>query len=204
MRIDAYGDVKVPWSADRVSLHDVVARFSVGDTVHFELYRKGEPIKITHAVALMPQNPIHTVYPDYEPVDYIVIAGMVIMSLTDNHIAELVTDAPYLFEYTKAERKHEQLLVISHILPGSAAQLARSLFPGALIDQLNGKQVTTLDQFRTSMLDSATSGYLTIKTKDAVIAVFTVAQILADELRLAEYFGYEPSNMVRRLLVQEK
>ena len=200
MRIDAFGDASVPWTREKVSLHDIISRLSVGDQLQLLIYRKGTQKEILLTVTLQPPYPIRICYPDYEKIDYEVIAGTVIMQLTENHIAELIQEAPYLLQYTKIENKVDPVLVISHILPGSAAQLVRSIQPGWIIHELNQIPVRSLAEFRAALRKSLETGLLTLKTNDQVMAAFILKQILVDEQHLAAYFGYRLSETVQELL----
>lgn len=164
------------------------------------LFRHGQRLEISSTVELTEPYPIRTVYPAYEDVEYEVIAGMVVMQLTDDHIELLLEEAPYLFEYTKLDKRSDPVLVLSHVLPGSLAQLSRSLAPGAIIAELNGRKVGTLKSFKSALRDSISTGFLTVKTEDQVAVAFPFAAAVEDEVRLAEYFGYQLSDLFRELV----
>jgi hypothetical protein len=100
-------------------------------------------------------------------------------------------------EYTKLERRTEPVLVISHILPGSQAQLSRAINPGALIEELNNHKVTTIETFRSALQESVKTGFLVVKTIDQIVVAFDFKQVIADELRLSEYFDYQLSAVMR-------
>ncbi len=204
MKVDAYGDAAVPWAGGKVSIHDIIARLSVGDRLSLVIYRKGKKKEMEIAVDLLPPYPIRSVYPDFENVDYEIIGGIVVMNLTDNHIVELIQDSPYLFEYTKIERKAEPVLVMSHILPGSAAQMVRSLMPGMILAELNDAPVHTIEEFRKALMASAKTGFLTVKTSEQIMAAFPIDAVLADEQRLADSFEYELSETVVALMEKRK
>jgi S1-C subfamily serine protease len=112
----------------------------------------------------------------------------------------LAEQAPYLIQYTKPENRIEPVLVISHILPGSLAQLARSLKPGDIISELHGEKITTLDSLRAALKKSRKTGFIVLKTSDQVTVAFDFAQVVQEELRLSEYFGYTMSDSVREVL----
>jgi serine protease Do len=99
-KVDAFGDVSVPQSSDKVSIFDLLSRLRVGQDIHVVIYRKGKKHALSCKFELIEPYPVRTVYPDYEQIDYEAIAGMVIMQLTDDHINLLVDQAPYLLEYT--------------------------------------------------------------------------------------------------------
>lgn len=200
LKVDAFGDVTSPWSSDKVSIHDVLARLPLGSPIEMGIYRNGEYLNIYYIFELTDPYPVRTIYPNYEEVDYEVIAGMIIMQLTDDHIQLLLEQSPYLIEYTKLEKRTEPLLVISHLLPGSLAQLSRSLVPGIIVAEINGHKVSTLQLLRVALKDSASTGFLTVKTQDQIVVAFPLKQIIDDEVRMSEYFGYEMSEIIREFI----
>lgn len=200
LKVDAFGDVSSPWSSDKISIFDLLSRLHLGQELDLIIYRKGEELSLSCKFELIEPYPVRTIFPDYEPIDYEAIAGMVVMQLTDDHINLLVEQVPYLLEYTKLEKRTEPVLVISHILPGSQAQLSRALTPGALIEELNGRKVTTIETFRFALQESVKTGFLTVKTADQIAVAFNFKQVAEDELRLSEYFDYPLSDVLRALV----
>ena len=198
--VDAFGDISSPWTSGKAPLYDLLSRLPVGAPIEMVIYRRGERYDISYTFDVVDPYPVRTMYPDYEEIDYEVIAGMVIMQLTDDHIQLLAEQAPYLIQYTKPENRIEPVLVISHILPGSLAQLARSLKPGDIISELHGEKITTLDSLRAALKKSRKTGFIVLKTSDQVTVAFDFAQVVQEELRLSEYFGYTVSDSVREVL----
>lgn len=195
LRVDAYGDVSSPWSTDKISIQDLLSRLLIGAPINMGIYRDGKKHEIACTWELTDPLPVRIIYPDYEEVDYEVIAGMVVMQLTDDHIELLADQAPYLFDYTKVEKRAEAVLVLSHLLPGSLAQLSRNLNPGAIIVELNGQKVGTLASFRLALRQSLSTGFLMVKTEDNITVSFNLVEVIAEESRLSEYFGYQLSSL---------
>ncbi|HML19948.1 MAG TPA: hypothetical protein PKD74_05215, partial [Candidatus Dependentiae bacterium] len=195
--VDAFGDISSPWTLGKASLYDVLSRLPVGAPLDMVIYRKGKRHEISYTFDVVDPYPVRTMYPDYEEIDYEVIAGMVIMQLTDDHIQLLAEQAPHLIQYTKPENRAESVLVISHILPGSLAQLTRSLMPGAIVAELCGEKITTLNSLRSALKKSRKTGFIELKTSDQIAVAFDFAQVAQEELRLSEYFGYTMSDSVR-------
>ncbi len=196
LAVDAFGDVSAPWFSDRASLYDILARSPIGEPMSMTMYRYGQARDFSFTFDLTDPQPVRQRYPDYEEIDYEVIAGMVIMELTDDHVSLLIEQAPYLLEYVKPEHKASPVLVISHLLPGSLAQLSRTLMPGAIIADINGRQVGTLAALRDALRLSVATGFLTVKTTERIRAAFPFKQVIDDEKRLSEYFGYRLSPVI--------
>lgn len=199
-RLDAYGDTQAPWGSDKTSLTDLIARVKIGEKVALVVYRRGERKELSFSFELLPPYPIRDMYPDYEPVEYETIGGMVILQLADNHFPVLLETAPDLIVYLKAEKKAEPALVITNVLPGSLAHQLRSLLPGDIILEVNAQKVATLAEFRAAVATSLKTNFLTIKTGRDIFAVFELKELLKDEQQLSKDFVYPLSKMCSELL----
>ena len=138
-------------------------------------------------------------YPDFEKIEYEVIAGMVVMELTRNHIQLLIKHIPTLIKYENPKNQVDPVLVVSHVLPGSFAQRSRVIIPGTLIKQVNGRNVKTLEQFRNSLQKSLETKFMTLKTEDEIFVAFPFKQILEQEKRLSHIYHYPISENIREL-----
>lgn len=198
--LDSHGEATVPWSADKISLYDLVSRLTVGQEIKLVLYRSGKKKEMSFKLQQFSPYPVRIKYPDYEKIEREVIGGMVVMELAHNHLPHLVKTAPHLLKYRKMENMLEPVLLISHILPGSQAQKLRSLVPGDIIKSVNGTPVKTVDEFREALHASSHSEFLSITTADDVLAVFPLKAMLADEERLSTDFAYPLTPAVRELI----
>lgn len=198
--VDAYGDAGVPWSQDRISINDLIARLRVGDDVHLVIYRQGNRQDVRFTFTLTVPYPVREMYPDYENIEYEIIGGMVIMLLADNHIPLLIERVPYLIDFTRLENKVDSVLIVTHILPGSQVQQGRTLYAGCVLQYVNGMRVKTIEDFRIALQESVTSDFFTIKTADNIFVAFSLRKILKDEIRLSQDFVYQISPTVRILI----
>ena len=197
-KLDLYGELSVPWSEDKISLLDFLNRFTVGDDIHFVVYRRGSRKDFKFKLDNKYLPPIRKVYPEFEPkeVDYEVIGGMVIMPLTLNHAAILIDRVPDLAKYIRPELQHEAAVIITNILPDSQSRKTRVLTIGSVIDEVNGHTIETLDDFRNEVRKCKKDGFLTIKTNDKMFAALSVDSILKDEDRLASRYFYKKSKLL--------
>jgi len=96
--LDNFGDTDVPWSPyAKVSLDSLVSLLTPESKPEVE-YLSASDNK-THTVTLSLEDPnnkgypilprVREYYPPYEKIDYEVIAGLVVMELTLNHITSL-------------------------------------------------------------------------------------------------------------------
>lgn len=200
--VDYFGEIQVYWSEDKVSLYDYVSRLMPGDVIHVVVYRNGERKELTTPFDFSAVTPIRMRYPGYEVIDYELIGGMVVMELTLNHIALFLQNNPQLVKYACLEHQMKPALIITHILPNSEASKARSLHPATIIKEINGKEVTTLEQFREYVAQSMHSSYLTIKAEGNVFAVLPFGRVLRDEPILSKAYFYHITPFVQELLKQ--
>ncbi len=201
-KLDLYGEISVPWSEDKISVLDFLNRFTVGDDIYFVIYRSGERKDFHFKLDDKYLPPVRAIYHEFEAdqIDYEVIGGMVVMPLTLNHIAIFAKSDPFLANYVKPENQHEPALIITHILPNSQAQKARILHAGAIINEINGKEVKTLKEFRVLASKCKKGGYLTIKTADKMFAALSIQKILHDEDALASRYFYKKSDLIKKIV----
>jgi serine protease Do len=199
-RLDGSGHTMVPWTIDRVSIHDLVSRLTPGQKVAMVVYRNGTKINLEFVFEVVDPMHIHWLYPSYEKVEYEIFGGMIIMQLADNHINEFVNELPELSEYLKMENRLNPVLIVTHVIPGSYAFQTSSIHPGNIIDEINGKKVSTLPDLRAALPESVKTGFLTIKTTDNAFIVFSMNKILENELQLSKDFNYPISQTIRALI----
>lgn len=196
--IDRYGDVSVPWTEDKMMPIDILNRAQDGDQIELVYYRNGEEKKASVALDSQKTLPIRQVYPDFEmsTIGYTAIGGLVVMELTYNHIAEFGAS---LNKYYKLENQTEPQLIISHVHPTSHAQRANIVSPGDIIDTVNGIKVRTLQEFNDAVLKTKETGFLNVVFQDRYTLVMAKDDILRDEGRLTNIFGYKKSPLIDQL-----
>lgn len=199
--IDSFGEISVNWCEDKISLSDYISFLPLDQEISFVVYRKGErkEFKFNFTQSKLPE--IRAMYPDYEKIEYEVIAGIVIMQLTRNHIVKLIQYSPDLLKYEDPKNQNQPALVITNILPDSQAQRSRLPFPpGTIIKEINGESVKTMDDLRKAVRKSINNGYLTFKFSNEVFVVFSFTRVLQDEVKLSTIFRYPISPLVQELL----
>lgn len=200
-KVDMYGELNVPWSEDKASMFELLNRLKVGDTLNFVIYRKGSRKEIAFKLEHKYLPAIRTIYPECERefMDYEVIGGMVIMSLTLNHVSIFLSHIPELVKYGQAEHQQDPCLIVTHVLPNSQANKARVIRPGALIDRINDVKVTTLKELRNAVKLSKKTRYLTMHTSNNLYAVLPLDKVLSDEPKLSALYYYKPSTLLEDL-----
>jgi len=149
---------------------------------------------------------IRHVYPWIENIDYEVFAGMVVMQLTGNHLRGLVSQAPGLMYYSELKNQMNPVLVVTHVFPTSQLYRTRTIVPGAVINEVNGQKVTTLEELRQAYL-AGDDTHLTIRATDRytrasdnVLVVLPLSKVLEQEAQLSQTFHYPVSQNAQQLL----
>lgn len=207
-KLDLYGETHVEWSEDKVPMVALLNRFELGQNIDLVFYRDGVKHEAKFQFKPTPQLPIRKYYPGYEPIDYEIIGGMVIMPLTLNHVAKFMAErlkvAKALVKYERREYQDEPKLIVTHLFPTSQAQEARCIKAGDVLCEVNGAPVGTLDEFR-SIIKRAYENrhkqeFLTVKTNEQKFMVLKLDQVIKDEPRLAARYVYNQTKLTRDLL----
>ncbi|MCX5922067.1 MAG: trypsin-like peptidase domain-containing protein [Candidatus Dependentiae bacterium] len=205
-RLDIFGEMSVAWSEDKVSIIDYVTRLSIGQDMKLVAYRNGTRKEATIKFTQGTMPAIHRIYPGYESIDYEVFGGMVVTPLTLNHIHMLAGSASGLAKFAELKNQNQQKLVITHIFPNSQLYRSRTLAVGATLNEINGMEVHTLEDFRKAVKKNVGTAYLTIRASDNVARasdnVFVTLpfdKVLEDESKLAMDYKYPLSAMAKDL-----
>lgn len=198
--IDHYGQLKVSWCEDRVSLENYFARLKRSDNITFTVYRVGQKQEITIPFdqALIPT--VRMMHPEFESIDYEIIGGLIVMELAGNHIFEWRAMFPWLLKYLDKKDQFKSVLVVTHIFPGSVAQRARTVNIGVQLKDVNGQKVTTIKELRDALLKDKKAPFVRLHLSDGTLAVFDLKRILAEEPYLAATYHYDLSPAVQDLL----
>jgi len=201
--VDIYGEMKVDWSEDRVFVADYVYRLKLGEEISVVVYRNGERLEFQLKIDQMRLEGIRKIYPGYEAIDYEVFGGMVVMSLTVNHLSLLAKKAPGLFEFCKSHKQHDTVLIITHIFQSSELFRSRTMMPGFTLNEVNGVEVKTLDDFRAAVLKGKKDNRLVLRasnnvtiTSDNVLVVLPLNKIVEQEQMLSQIYRYPLSSLV--------
>ncbi len=198
-QVDKYGEISVPWSEDKISIFDLINRCTVGETISLVIYRTGKAIDITFNLSVEIPFPIREIYPGFEPIDFEVIGGMVVMPLTLNHVLFLQEIDPLFAKYTRINYQQSPKLLITNILHNSPFQRSRAIAAGDIISEVNGVCVATMEEFRNAALLSKKTGFLTIKTEEKLFGVVSLEKIIAQEDLLAVQHNYQKSKLIDQL-----
>ena len=209
-RVDIYGEMLVDWSEDRVFITDYVSRLKLGDQAKLIVFRKGQKLEFHVKIDQMRLEGICKIYPGYEDIDYEIFGGMVVMSLTVNHLSVLAKNAPGLFEFCKSSRQNDMVLFVTHIFQSSQLFRSRTMMPGFTLHEVNGMEVKNLDDFRAAILKGKEDNLLVIRasnnvtiTSDNILVVLPLDETIEQEYMLSQIYRYPISSLVNKLVVEE-
>jgi hypothetical protein len=148
---------------------------------------------------------INTLHPNIEKIEYEILGGLVIMPLTLDHIdLAQVMDLPAtnivtLVKYYKKQNRLKSKLIITQVLPGSYIRTSDTIKQGAVIKEINGYPVNTLEQYRDYVLryySKNGENYVTIKTENDIYVVLTLKNIEKDEKFLSDKYKLKHKSII--------
>lgn len=169
--VDIFGEMSVPWTEDKISIVDFVGRLLTGEKIDLVVYRKGKRKMFSVAFDQTSLPTVRKVYPGYEEIDYEIFGGMVFMQLTLNHIHGLSESVPGLAKYADLSTQSKSILLVTHIFPTSHAARLRSIAVGSTIQEVNNKEVCTLDDLRKAVRAGSDEKFFTMRVSDNVARV---------------------------------
>lgn len=205
-KVDRFGYLNVNSAQDRVTFYDFLSRLDFGSTVTFSVFREGVVIDLTCEVNSEHPFQIKRYFPWYEKAfDYEVIAGMVFVELTLNHIEfykEMkkhynIEPSSFFTMYADSKNRLEPRVAISHIFYSSKLHKT-SCFreDDSIIKKINGEPVATIDQLREAIKMGIGEKYLTIECEGGSFAAFSVKDLIEEENILPGRYGYTRSPLV--------
>lgn len=206
-KLDIFGEMRVPWSEDKISLIDYVSRLTIGQDINLVVYRHGERKEVIAKFEETQMPAVSEVYPGYETVDYEVFGGLVVTQLSLNHLQLLGSRAPGLAKYMNMKKRSEPALIITHIFPSSYAYRSRAVAVGNTIHEVNGIPVKTLTEYRAALKQSAKDPYWVLRFADNVarrsenvIVALPWHQLTEQEPLLARDYRYPMTQTARELV----
>lgn len=206
-RLDIFGEMRVPWSEDKISLIEYVTRLTIDQDIMLVVYRNGERKEIRAKFQQTENSVISEIYPGYQEVDYEVFGGMVVMPLSLNHLQLLGARAPGLAKYMDVQQRATATLILTHIFPSSHVYRSRAVAVGSTIQSVNGIDVTTLEEYRAALKKSAQGKYLVLRLSDNVarrsdnvIIALEWNKLIDQEVQLSRDYRYPMTSMAQELV----
>lgn len=167
--------------ADRIAFSSQLDRLQVGDTVLMQYSRDGQDRQLNHTLC-KPLDAFRMWHSDADTVEYMVIAGVFVMTLTLNHVIALQRDA-LLSLVNRPDSHHESLLIVTHILTCSPFSRTDGrlrvgdVLVGALFHQ-KAVRVCTLYDLKTVWNEWLTSNVcITLETRRGTLTTVTPEEV---------------------------
>lgn len=211
--LDNFGAAQVPWSPyARASLDSLMGLVVHDSKPEIEFSRNGKLMKATlnfedpnnKGYPILPV--VREIYPPYEKIDYEVIAGLVVMDITMNHIALLHEEqasetviknlTPIAASF---ELRMKPAVVVSNVLLGSLVARSNTLTAGTILDEVNGIKVSNLKEFREAIIKPVKrdAGYfITLLSRSHEFVVLPLEDSIREEFELGDMHMFDVSPLV--------
>lgn len=205
IKVDRFGYLNVEWTKDKVNIEDFLSRLEIGSSVVGSIFRDGEIIDIACEVKSTRNFNIELYFPWHDaPLSYEVIAGMVFVQLTVNHLEfyqefakRFNVDTSLITKYKDDNNRLEPRVVISMVHQTSKLHKVRCFREGdRIVKAVNGQPVKTIEDLREAIKMGAEKKYLTVECEGGSFAAFPIKDILEEENILPMRYGYERSALV--------
>ncbi|MFT6765440.1 MAG: serine protease Do [Alteromonas naphthalenivorans] len=197
--IDEYGDLKVPWSEEKLSFMDYIARWEEGKDITLLIYRDGKRKDSKFKFNYIDNAPVKKVIVGEDSLDYEIFGGMLFQPLNLNLVQTLISNAPSLIKYAEFKNQMDPALIVTHVMPSSLVDRMVVIQPGAIIDEVNGTKVTNMKELRSELKKSVKKKRVVFKTSDGAVFVINSKAALSDEQRLSKTYHYPLSEFIQEL-----
>jgi len=211
-KVDNHGECGVKWTKEKVHIIDLMNRYTTDSKIDIEYWsldqfkenKKHELTRTTVDFNKPYPYKIKLLHPPLEKIDYVIFGGMVIMPLALNHLLHTngngipKRNVTILKEFENREKRLEDHLIITNILPGSYLKSIDIADNGELITHVNGYRTKTLSDLHENIKNLKTVDdkyYVHIKTKSKAVFVLSVEKILKEEPFLCKRFKYDSSKI---------
>jgi len=172
--IDRFGQTWMPTMKDNINILGLLARKKVGSMLTLGVWRKSKS-QLMSLQAKYDETPPFAVPFIYEPIlqkpKFQIFAGIVFMELVENMLDVLMEDnMAELIKYMKPENRMHTAVIIAGVLPGSVADLDGSVKKGLIVQKLNGKDITNMDDICSALKDTSGQWY-TVSTSKTFTAL---------------------------------
>jgi S1-C subfamily serine protease len=196
--VDNHGECTVDWNSEKVHIKDLLFRFNIGDDVKITFW-SSKKNKIINTNITFLENPFNIIrkFPSIQKQpDYEIIAGIVIMNLTVNHLLDMdQSNFPLkkhreLSKYVEPKNRINCKLIIANILSGSYVKTIENLCAGDTIKCINNHKINSLTQFRKYIInniitDKKNNKYITFETDSNNIIFLDIKKVIEEDKFLA-------------------
>ena len=204
LQVDNFGEIFIEKLDIKFHIMDYLKYKHVGDKIDVTIIRENTNEKLNKEIVLDSNNfyKIRYRYPKYENIEYLILGGMVIMNLTNNHLNE-DNIGTIVKKYDKVEKKTENKLIITNILKGSSLAEYNIFTAPNILSEVNGKKVTTIKNLKENLLKMKTKDnkeYISFLTENNKYFLLEKEESKKEELFLSKELDYKLSDFIKNLL----
>jgi S1-C subfamily serine protease len=206
-KIDNYGECRIEGLNDKIHLSDLIKRYIINQSVNIKFWSHKLKKMENQTIILNIDSNIFKIkkhFFGFEKIDYEIIAGMIVMELSVNHLESLkdsnvdFNKSVKLFEHVRKEKRFNSVLFIANIFQGSYISSTDNVKVGSIIEKINDIKVTNIKEFRQAYLNPImlkNKYYLTIETDNFNKIIVDIIKIQQEEIELAKRYNYKLSSL---------
>ncbi|MDA7573837.1 S1C family serine protease [bacterium] len=198
--IDNYGETSVEWETGKISLDQLVKRCIPNQQVKITYFSHSTGNIKEKQFNLKTYNEVYPIKKNFsyiDSLDYEVFAGLIVMDLTINHL--MMPQFRNLTNLIHNGEIFKPQLLITHIFSNSEVALSSSLSAGSLIKTVNGKHVSSLDEFREALMKPIKKNnkqFIIIENQNNDNAIVNIENLIQEEIKLNKTYNYEQSSII--------
>ena len=174
----------------RLSFDALLDRLKPGDSVSYICANANDAKQA--AMLRPPLNVFGFMYPEFDPVPYFVIGGIVIMSLRHNHIRSYrEKQLDFMQCMRELRREHKSVLIITHMMPSSVFNRCGSVREGCLVDSVEGRRVETLEELSAAVdrCSHKKLQFITLMMHDGQVASARMSELTTNDSEIVSEHG---------------
>lgn len=206
--IDGSGQVKVPWSVDKLDIDDLLPTFKINQTIPVKFYSVRDKKTINASIQFDPKMrlTVRELYYPYQSIDYEAIGGMIFMDLNYSHIAYLdqsknieFFNKLHIINQGKLENINTEKVLLTTVVNGSNVENAYELNPGIFVENINGIRVNNLNDIRNYFNKGFVKKgikYVYMKFSNGKQIIFNTKDLLQEDIELSKIYKYKVSSLL--------
>lgn len=189
--IDNYGFLNKRWLGEKISMKNILNFYKEDDKINIEYYIKKK--KYNKNITLKCFRPeIDIMYSNHENIDFLIVGGAVLMNLYLDHALKMNL-------INEEKDLHDKKVIVSYILPNTEFNIINNIEKGTIIDEINDKKVTNLDDVRKIIKNPYKIGkinILKIKNNNEKIVILNIENVKKTNKILSKLYQFNSKNII--------
>jgi len=204
--IDNFGEVFIKSLDMKFHIMDYLKYKKVGEEIEIVIIRENENKRLTKTIKLLPNTFYKTryKYPLYDKIEFIIIGGMIIIELNNNHFdLDEVKESSIVIKYDKIDKKTDTRLIITKILKGSILAEFNVFKAPNILKEVNNIPVTNIPNLKEALKKMKKDNgetYMSFLTENDKYFVLEKNDIKKEEIFLSQQLEYKITPYIKNLL----